>query len=790
MRVRLLSAFTLVLIFSAALRAADAGSVWQSLQQPAFDPAKAVAVSNAAIARDRIRITLAEGQVHFTQPLEGMVFGAAFSGRGRVQVAPPDAVEAQQLKLFTGQETLDTEFTDAAFIFSGGVPEEIAAASSAGAAGARLPEMYADRQRDREEVGAELLPRLFKSILSADRKRTGFFAADLKTRAGWIHVRYDALDAEEIKVGRWVGMGSYTRFDTWMRFAAESRSAAEAWRDPQAKADFRIRGYKIDATVTGGAELRATTQVVLEHRAAGERVLTFDFDSNLRIESVKDAQGAALPFFQPRDPKGRNQSYGDYVSVVLPEPAQAGQSHTLEFKYAGKRVIEKVGNGNFFCQSFGWYPAQPNSFAARADFELNFRSPKRYKLVATGNKVSETTDGDLLITSWKSDLPLAVAGFAFGDYVFHTEKAGNVDIEVYANREADDRMRVAGEDADAPVGTLSPAAIRKVMGAEMANTVRLFEAYFGPYPYKRLAITNIPFSYGQGWPTLIYLSAISFLDSTQRNAMGITEHRELTHFFRAHESSHQWWGHRVGWKSYRDQWMSEGFAQFSGNLYVQVRQNWKEYLSRLRKDKEELLMKNEKGRVYESLGPVVMGHRLSSSDAPRGYGNVIYNKGGFILHMLRMLMWDPTTKNADARFITMMRDFCETFHNKPASTEDFKAIAEKHMSQNMSVDGNQSLDWFFRQYVYGTGVPRYQFQYSVNAAGEGKWAVTGKLIQSGVPDGWKDPLPLYAEIGGKVARLGFAPAFQKETTLNFTLPVKPDKLFVNYNEDLLAEVKN
>ena len=61
---------------------------------------------------------------------------------------------------------------------------------------------------------------------------------------------------------------------------------------------------------------------------------------------------------------------------------------------------------------------------------------------------------------------------------------------------------------------------------------------------------------------------------------GLMERRAvMTDFFRGHESSHQWWGHRVGWKSYHDQWLSEGFAEFSGLFYVQYRENMKESLT-------------------------------------------------------------------------------------------------------------------------------------------------------------------------------------------------------------------
>ena len=799
----------LCLIFLAgdAALAQEATAVWSQLSQPTLAANKSTNVSNLLLARDRIRITLAEGVIHFLEPSGGVVYGAEFHGRGRVQVQLPNALEVQQLRLFVEQDTLDLEFSDAVFVFSDATYQEIARqvqwASFSGAGPAPL---YISRQQEREDVGAELLPRLFKSVLSTDRMRTGLFVADLKTaEKGWVQLRFDALEPEEISVGRWVEWIRTTQFETWLSFPAGDRGPSEAYRDPMSREDFLIRGYRIDASVSEAEELRAATQLLLEYRATGERVLVFELDSNLRLESVKTEQGALLPFFQPRDPKDREQSYGDYVAVVLPEATRAGTRETLEFRYAGKRVVRKVGQDNYFCQSYGWYPTRPTSFATRADFEMTFRSPKKYTLVATGSKVSETVDGDIVVTTWKSDLPLAVAGFAFGDYKVHHDKAGAVDVEIYANYRPDDFMaglrlfldnpfpdrpdiRVYGAP---PVGTLSPAALVKTMGIELANTVRLFEKYYGPYPYKRLALTNIPYSYGQGWPGLIYLSALSFLDKTQLHALGLSRYnREITDFFRAHEASHQWWGHRVGWKSYHDQWISEGFAQFSGNLYVHFRQgDEKEYLNRLRRDKEELFERDKRNRRYESLGPVWMGRRLSTFDSPLAYQTVIYNKGGYILHMLRMMLFDSNNPNPDTRFIAMMHDFTKTFDNKPASTEDFKAIVEKHMTPAMDVEGNRRLDWFFRQYVYGTGMPRYEFRYTVQPAEGSKSKVTATITQSGVPEGWKDVLPIYVHASGKVVLLGWTRATRKESKLEFTLPFNPQKLSLNYYEDIFAEIK-
>ena len=794
-----------VAIGACPVTAQSPAETWTNLSQAAFDPEKSAAAHNLTLARDRLRLTFVDGAMQFTKPVEGVVFGAAFTGRGRVQIEPPNAAEAQQLRLFTGKDTLDMEFSEATLTFTDGAYEELAAqlqwSPKAGPEAARL---YQSRQQAREGAAAELLPRVFKGVLSADRKRTAFFSADLHTRErGWMHVRVDALEPEEVLAGRWVDRVGAKTFDTWLAFPAGNRGAGEAFRDPLAKQDYQTRSYRIEAAIAANAQLRAVTQVDLEARAAGERVLRFELDSNLRVESVKLLPDTTLPFFQPRDPGDKTQSYGDYVAVVLPQPSQAGQKHTIEFRYGGRRVVRKVGAGNYFCQSYGWYPAQPGNFALRANFEMTFRYPKQYALVATGSRISQSTDGGTAISTWKSDIPLPVVGFAFGDYKLHTEKVGAIDVEIYANTRPDDVLQSvltasdsplptrdgAGMGASPALGSLSPAALTKTMGAEIGNTLRLFEEYFGPYPYRRLAVTNIPYSYGQGWPSLLYLSALSFLDSTQRQGLGITSHIELTDFFRAHEASHQWWGHRVGWKSYHDQWLSEGFAEFSGNLYVQNRRNEKEYLDRLRRDKQELLARDQHNRVYESLGPVWMGQRLASSESTGGYNMVVYKKGGLILHMLRMMLTDPRNPKHDARFIAMMQDYCQTFNNQPASTEDFKAVVEKHMIPQMDVERNGRMDWFFRQYVYGTGTPQYQFRYTVQDAGGGKWKVAGTVTPRAPSPGWKDILRVYLHTSGRLTRLAWIQVSDEASNFEFELPLKPEKLTLNDYEDTLAEIR-
>lgn len=780
-----------------------AAALWNAVDHAPFDAARTAHVENLVLVRDRIHITLIDGTLGFASPAAGVVFGAAFKGRGRLEVVPPDAAETQQLQFFTKQNSLHAEFSEATFSFTDQTFDEVAKQVKwTAATDSSLGELYQSRQRFREDLAAEMLPRIFKGVLSGDPKRTAYFAADLKTStAGWVLARYDALLPEEINVGRYVSRGSpVLEFDTWLSFPAGGVSGIQADQSPLGKDEFLVHRYDIDATVTGGADFSATAKVNLQFQAAGERVATFYLIANLRVSSVRDEHGASLVFFQPKDPKDRIPSYGDYVAVVLPQATTPGQESTLTFEYAGKRMIEKVGGGNYFCPSYGWYPGTTDEFATRADFQMTFHSPKRFSLVATGDKDGESTDGNWAVTKWKSPAPQSVAGFAFGDYKISQEKVGDINVEIYGNRNADDILSGIQSAVDPalpgqrtamgiPMGSLDPATMLKTTSVEIANNLRVLESYFGPFPFSRLAVTNIPYSYGQGWPMLLYLSVLSFMDQTQRHELGIVDQVRASDFFRAHEVSHQWWGHEVGWKTYHDQWLSEGFAQFSGNLYVEFRDGQKEYLNRLRADREELLSSNNFGHRYNDVGAVWMGNRLASSVAPGGYNVIVYNKGGYVLEMLRAMLQQPRSQSPDEPFKQMMQDFVKSFSGKAASTEDFKAVVERHMNQAMDVDHNHKMDWFFNEYVYGTGIAQYHAEYSLESQPDHQWLLSGNVTQSGVPDGWRDILPIYLRVKGQVARVGWLRVAGKTTPFRLTLGFQPEKMSLNDNAEILAEVK-
>lgn len=168
---------------------------------------------------------------------------------------------------------------------------------------------------------------------------------------------------------------------------------------------------------------------------------------------------------------------------------------------------------------------------------------------------------------------------------------------------------------------------------------------------------------------------------------------------------------------------------------------------------------------------------------------MVYCKGGYVLYMLRMMLLNPRNQqDPDARFRAMMADCCKTYRNQSASTEDFKVLAEKHILPAMNLDGNKRLDWFFNQYVYGTGIPEYRFSYQSQDAGQGKWRVSGTVRQNGVPANWMDILPLHVHSSGRSVRLGWLTVRAAETPFDAILPMKPDKLSIKDNEEILAEI--
>ncbi len=361
-------------------------------------------------------------------------------------------------------------------------------------------------------------------------------------------------------------------------------------------------------------------------------------------------------------------------------------------------------------------------------------------------------------------------------------------LYAYANTEIPDSV---AHLAGGTMGNMNTTAMLKSAMAQGEVALDLYSQYFGKLQFQSLALTQqTACNYGQSWPMLVYLPICAFWDTTIRHQLGIDTDRMYWKVVTPHEVAHQWWGQTVSFRSYRDQWMSEGFADFSASIFLQVvNKNTGEFRDFWKQQRQLIIEKTPQGFRPIDVGPVTMGYRLSNSrSGDYAYRDLVYPKGAYILHMLRMMNWNG--RDGDQWLQTTLRDFVETYRSKPATTEDFKAILEKHMNRTMDLDGNQRMDWFFNEYVYGTALPHYSFAADISQNSDGAMAHI-KLTQSNVTDSFKMPVAIYAELAdGRVVKIASAP-MAGNATIDRTVKLPPSpsplkRLMINYYNDVLC----
>jgi aminopeptidase N len=329
------------------------------------------------------------------------------------------------------------------------------------------------------------------------------------------------------------------------------------------------------------------------------------------------------------------------------------------------------------------------------------------------------------------------------------------------------------------------------------NAGRVASSYFGPLPYPRVAITQqSQWTFGQSWPGLIYMPYLAFLASIHRVQLdqvmsgGFISDAQIEHMG-YHEYAHQWWGHLVGWDSYRDQWLSEGFAEFTAGLVVEHTKgrDAADAFWGVARDRVVVKPRGARTASYEA-GPVSLGYRLSAKDNSMAPGAILYSKGAYILHMLRMLMWENQSQPPDQRFADMMRDFAQSFAGKAATNADFQAVVERHVMPQMDAAGDGSMDWFFDQWLYGTELPSFRNHLEVARVAGDEYRIAGTVEQLGVSETFRTFMPIYLDFGKDgMARLGgvrLVGSGSQDVDLVVKLPAKPKRVVLNAHHDVLA----
>jgi hypothetical protein len=802
-----------VTVSTGASLKANNDPVYVQLRQKSSSPdafsGSVASVNNLVLKRDAATFTLKSGEIYFMSPVEGRTVGAVFIGDGEMSLTPPTDIEKRSLAIFTDGPSLSEQFTQLVLRFTDKTFEEIkqspnAKVSTGGAQAARARDLYREKESlMRKQLRTNVEIRTLEDLYSP--QAPGYFTAFIGGRR-WSKLLY-AVDPLGISLvsPEEVALISYGDSDggTWTAFHLADEYQKGTATSSQDNRIFDITHHDIEGAIKG-TRIIASDQLSFRPLVTGARVLPFDLFAGLRVKGVQDEQGRDLYFMQ------ENKDEDADFAVIYPEALEKGKEYKLRVQYEGDSALADTGGGNYFLiPRSTWYPNNGGTqFGDRATFDIKFRYPKGNTFIAVGALAEpEAQDGDAKIAKWSSGkTELAVAGFNYGRFNKKelVDKDSGYGIEYYYNEELPSGLKIMlmknqnaqamGDSSyDPTLGSISTGGMAGTVLNDTQNALRIYNAYFGKIAYTRLAMTQQPAgNFGQAWPTLIYMPFTAYMDETQLTQLGGIRTGTNT-FFKyvgPHEVAHQWWGHMVGWTSYHDQWMSEGFAEFSASLYVQlVRKDTAKFIDFWENQRKLIIEATPftKGLKPYTVGPVTQGYRLNTAKTGNVARAMIYPKGAYILHMLRMMMYDQHS-GGDTKFREMMTDFVQTYFNKDVSTEDLKRMVEKHMTPAMDVDKNKRMDWFFNEWVYGTEIPAYRLDYSIAETGGGKAVVNAKITQSGVSKDFAMLVPIYADFGKGWTRLGAA-MINGNTSVdlnNLQLPQVPKRLAIAAQNDVLA----
>lgn len=535
--------------------------------------------------------------------------------------------------------------------------------------------------------------------------------------------------------------------------------------EPQAKRMFISFAEKFDITdyalelsySPADAALAGRARIVAQPKVEALDSLNLRFNPALEIVRIVDEKGRRL--FTTQDRVRR------ILYVYFPVLRTPAAPAVIEIVYRGRMkpvppstdVLGQPGVDQsirfrpryetfFFSHVGDWYPGPVDDDFFRARLRLIF--PSEYEAISVGAPGSEGLWEEPTDTAkvgrpggsgqtFASRAPVKTFAFILGRFDRRKAALGAVPIQVHVSTEA------VWENTS--------------LAGQAAEVLDFYRSAFGPYPFDKLDVVV------RAWPTAGGHSPPSFviLNGTPWTAeLGFApavdtpiDLSEWDEYFLAHEIAHQWWGQGVSFATFKDQWLSEGLAQFSAALFLRHKYGDKAFPSILKKFSRWTEKKSFRG-------PIVMGSRLSHSDY-QAYQAIVYNKTALVLFMLRDLIGPET-------FASGLRSFFEGHAFTAARTGQFIAAMERA--------AGRSLRGFFQGWFYDHELPRVRTSWTLTDLPDG-----ARLDLRIVQDNGPFEFPLWVEWRGPGGGTGRAMVVVDKTsqTIALTLPRRPDKVRVN-----------
>lgn len=735
----------------------------------------AAKVNNLTLKRDRAEMTFT-GTFYFSKPVLGKITGAVFIGEGKFHAEPPpSAFEKENLRRILNADIIDSDFQTAVFRFTDDCFSVIGQShETTGTAPKDAQDLASEiESRTARETGANLASRILVSLLNLenpgvfiaqfDKGRRGRFTFILDMQCHIPTVNFSINGGEKGLVFAYNKMSSTN--DVWLAFYSEKDYQTKIASYSDVFDQVAVLHYDMKVDLREPRKILKVNAKMDLQTLASVRAISFALtedlpeDESLRKKKAMKVKGAHLS--NGTALQTIQEEWESGFTVLLPAASQAQEQFMLEADVEGDFIYDLGTTETFDCHypfiNGEWYPR--HGYLTRSKFDITFLHNKKYKVAGPGERVKEEPgigNPDEITTLYRVTEPVALVTFAMGPYKVYQErrklKNGELPIEFFA---LPGKVMALKED---------------FMVAEMGNAVDFLSVMFGGYPYSDFRAVIHPFRFGQGFATLL---ALPKADSSDYR----------TFAFISHETSHQWWGNQVAWRSYRDQWLSEGFAEYSGILYIKNRTpksgDARDAINELRdslKRPPDTDMGMGSKRVVD-IGPLILGQRLRSRQSLNAYSVLTYNKGALVLRMLHFLFTDPDTGSGQA-FFDMMKDFVDRYRGASASTEQFAAVAGEHYVRTPIAKkfGMKDLNWFFSQWVWQTALPSYRLEYSIQNNQDGSVLLQGTLNQENAPENWGMPLPLVIKFpGNKLVRITVL-ALGAQRPVNIRLPSMPESV--------------
>jgi len=633
-----------------------------------------------------------------------------FSGTGRFVYMPPDETERFQLEKYTGQSALNTEIESIAFIFTvelDNLPDTTSFIRE-------KPDKKVWKRFDKtrktilEHLSINVTNRLLKDFLS---DITGsFFMADIENdEIGKLIFCEDPYCEDYYRLYRPVKINKENTIDIINGYSPDNDSLSRQTVSP-----IDIKGYEIKGKVSGSGKIKADCRINYFVERGECPFLYFRLSNKSKIKKALDFDGKPILVVRTEDEPG--------FGLVLNKPLVSGTHDFIDIEYEGKPFHYEWEV--FYCQdSSPWYPL--NVMSDKANYEISFKYPSKFRLSSYDQSVYKTDSKGF----WDVKYEANEAGMCFGNLNISESRPNNeIRIVLFAPNVTgwSSSIDVGSSHTDFLIEALIGVAGSKVWFDDCYREVNHDLIYYKRLlrycPFDSIAVFETPFQNHRGYSGAISLSSYFEMDEKIKGGARLGDP-----LVRARESAYQWWGHSVEVEGYRNEWLIEGLAQYCGLLSVQSREKNACALDSVLADWSDTILS-----VQPVSGPMVLGHRLTSSDWDY-YDQIAIKKSAYLFNMIRILMHDYRL-GTDKKFIAFLQELFDQFKGKTITIDGFKGILEKYMRMDMT--------WFFDQWVYGTQIPTYLFDYSIDKLSDDQYLIVCQISQENVSDEFKMMLPV------------------------------------------------